>query len=78
MNSRSLHLTLIIVGALLQAIAAIELPQVVPFRVALLGLSGTLLILGRASRAFGRNGGSHTDPDLRPPYVPPTVTQVIP
>ncbi|HEY4724272.1 MAG TPA: hypothetical protein VII92_20620 [Anaerolineae bacterium] len=54
MNSRTLHLTLIILGAIVQAIAAFEVPAIAPFRAGLLGLAGTLLLLGKASRAFGR------------------------
>jgi hypothetical protein len=54
MNARALHLALIIGGAIVQAIAAFQVPEIAPYRAGLLGLAGTLLLLGKASRAFGR------------------------
>jgi hypothetical protein len=54
MNSRGLNLGLILGGAVLQAFAAFNVDWIAPYRAGLLGLAGTLLLLGRASRAFGR------------------------
>lgn len=65
MNGRGLHLTLLIAGALVQAFAAFNVPWIDPYRAGLLGLSGTLLMMGAPSRAFGRVHQADTE-DTKP------------
>lgn len=76
--TRAQHIALFILGAVFQSLAAIDVPWIAPYRAAILGLSGTLLLLTKSTSVLGiapKGSGAPVPAVIEGDGVPPVDKQ---